>query len=361
MDFTLLPPEVNSARMYAGFGSAPLMDAAASWNATAAQLAEAAARVSSTVTALAGVWIGPSAAAMSAAVGTYSTWLATTATHAETTATAATAAADAFEAAFAATVPPAEIAANRALCAFLVATNFLGVNTAAIMANEAVYAEFWAQDVAAMTAYQANSAAATSGLPQWTAAPQVAKTANLANTATSATAGTAQSVLSNLWADWINPSTLLGQLNVYSQAFVSSGAAESTVPQILQLFTVLWAVSQSSNAYSQAITNRFPLDITPAIEPEIAAAAQAAEAPAISAEIGAADQIRQLSVPPSWASPQTPSAPAVRPLPNTNTTNTNGYPLPLPLPVGRGGGSEKRPTPQYGVTPTVMPRHPFGG
>jgi PPE family len=51
------------------------------------------------------------------------------------------------EAAFAATVPPPVIAANRALLASLVVTNFLGQNTSTIAATEAHYAEMWAQDV----------------------------------------------------------------------------------------------------------------------------------------------------------------------------------------------------------------------
>jgi PPE-repeat protein len=57
----------------------------------------------------------------------------------------------AYEAAFAMTVPPPVIAANRALLLMLVATNFLGQNTPAIMATEAEYAEMWAQDAGAMS------------------------------------------------------------------------------------------------------------------------------------------------------------------------------------------------------------------
>lgn len=62
-------------------------------------------------------------------------------------------AAAAFEAAFAETVPPPVIAANRALLAQLIATNFLGRNTPAITAIESQYAEMWAQDAAAMSGY----------------------------------------------------------------------------------------------------------------------------------------------------------------------------------------------------------------
>jgi PPE-repeat protein len=49
--------------------------------------------------------------------------------------------------------------------AALVATNFFGQNTPAIMATEAEYIEFWAQDAAAMYGYAAASAAATAFAP----------------------------------------------------------------------------------------------------------------------------------------------------------------------------------------------------
>ena len=73
----------------------------------------------------------------------------------------ARAAAAAFEAAFAMTVPPPVIAANRVSLMTLIATNFFGQNTSAIMATEAQYGEMWAQDAAAMYGYAAASAAAT--------------------------------------------------------------------------------------------------------------------------------------------------------------------------------------------------------
>ena len=64
----------------------------------------------------------------------------------------ARAAAAAYEAAFAATVPPALVTANRTQFAWatLAATNILGQNTAMIAATEAAYEEMWAQDAAAM-------------------------------------------------------------------------------------------------------------------------------------------------------------------------------------------------------------------
>ncbi|HEY1441477.1 MAG TPA: PPE domain-containing protein, partial [Mycobacterium sp.] len=38
MVFALLPPEVNSGRMYSGAGSGQMLAAAAAWNALAAEL-----------------------------------------------------------------------------------------------------------------------------------------------------------------------------------------------------------------------------------------------------------------------------------------------------------------------------------
>src|SRR5262249_58601619 len=73
----------------------------------------------------------------------------------------ARAAAAAFDQAFAMTVPPPAIAANRTQLMALIATNFFGQNTAAIAATEAQYMEMWAQDAAAMYGYASSSALAT--------------------------------------------------------------------------------------------------------------------------------------------------------------------------------------------------------
>ena len=69
------------------------------------------------------------------------------------------------------TVPPPVIAANRALLMALVATNFFGQNTPAIMATEALYVEMWAQDAAAMYGYAAASPVAVQVTP-FVAPPQ---------------------------------------------------------------------------------------------------------------------------------------------------------------------------------------------
>jgi len=148
--------------MYSGPGSAPMRAASAAWNLLAAELESAATQYQSTIDVLDDEWLGPTSATMAAAVDPYITWMSTTGAQAEQTAAQASAAASAYEAAFAMTVPPLEVAANRTQLAMLVATNVIGQNTAAIAANEAMYGEMWAQDAAAMYGYAGTSAAASS-------------------------------------------------------------------------------------------------------------------------------------------------------------------------------------------------------
>ena len=165
-DFGALPPEVNSGRMYVGAGSGPMLAAAAAWDDLATELQSTAASYGSTIESLtAGPWTGPSSIAMAAAAAPYVAWLGATGAQAEEAAGQAKVAAGAYETAFAATVPPPVVAANRALLMGLVATNFLGQNTPAIAATEAHYMEMWAQDAAAMYAYAASSATASQLMP----------------------------------------------------------------------------------------------------------------------------------------------------------------------------------------------------
>ncbi|OBK19583.1 PPE family protein [Mycobacterium asiaticum] len=172
MDFGIYPPEVNSGRMYTGPGPGPMLAAAQAWDSLADELYTTISGYQSVVSELTeGAWSGPSSAAMRAAAGSYVEWLSATAARTEQTAAQAWTAVAAYEAAFAATVPPPEIAANRSLLAALVATNFLGQNTPAIAATEALYAEMWAQDALAMYNYAASSAAAVVLTPFTSAHP----------------------------------------------------------------------------------------------------------------------------------------------------------------------------------------------
>jgi PPE-repeat protein len=180
LDFGALPPEINSGRMYVGPGSGPMLAAATAWDELAAELQSTASSYGSTIEGLTvGSWTGPSSIAMAAAAAPYVTWISAAGAQAEEAATQAKLAAGAYETAFAATVPPPVIAANRALLMMLIATNILGQNTAAIAATEAQYMEMWAQDAAAMYAY-AGSSATASQLTPFTEPPQTTNTSGTA-------------------------------------------------------------------------------------------------------------------------------------------------------------------------------------
>lgn len=154
MDFGLLPPEIDSARMYAGAGSAPLSTAATAWDWLAAELHDTAASYSSVISGVTeNSWSGSASNAMAAAAGPYVTWMTNTAAQAEQSANQARAAASAYETALAMTVPPALIADNRSLWMSLIASNFLGQNTPAIAGTEADYAETWACDASTLTPF----------------------------------------------------------------------------------------------------------------------------------------------------------------------------------------------------------------
>jgi PPE-repeat protein len=186
MSFSLIPPEINSALMFTGAGSGPLLEAATAWDSLAADLESTATQYQTVVTNLTtGAWLGPSSAQMAAATAPYIAWLQGTAATAAQTGAQAKVAAAAYQSAYASMVPLPEIAANRAELATLVANNFLGQNTGAIATNEANYLDMWIQDALTMDTYQVNSQQAAA-LPAQAAAPQVASGA-VANAAAAAT------------------------------------------------------------------------------------------------------------------------------------------------------------------------------
>ena len=171
MSFMMFPPEINSGLMYSGAGSGPLMAAASAWDELAADLEATATSYQTVIEQLTGTtWLGPSSARMAAATAPFVDWLAVSAGQAAATGAQAKLAAAAYEGAFTATVPPAVVAANRALLAALVATNFLGQNTPAIAATEAQYMEMWVQDGLSMDTYATISQQAVV-LPQQSPAP----------------------------------------------------------------------------------------------------------------------------------------------------------------------------------------------
>jgi PPE-repeat protein len=228
MSFMMFPPEMNSSLMYSGAGSAPLMAAASAWDELAAELETAAASYQTVLAQLTGTsWLGPTSARMAAATAPYVDWLAGTAGQAAQTSAQARFAAAAYESAFAGTIPPAVIAANRALLAALVATNFLGQNTPAIAATEAQYMEMWFQDGLTMDTYATISQQAVV-LPQQTPAPTPSDGGTSANAAAAAqsTANSASSTGTNLATALQN---LFPSLSTNSTSSNGLSSAASTV------------------------------------------------------------------------------------------------------------------------------------
>jgi PPE-repeat protein len=230
MSFMMFPPEVNSSLMYSGAGSGPLMAAASAWDEVAADLESAAASYQAVLAELTGTsWLGPSSARMAAATAPYVDWLAGTAGQAAQASAQARFAAAAYESAFAGTVEPAVIAANRALLAALVATNFLGQNTPAIAATEALYMEMWFQDGLTMDSY-ATLAQQAVVLPQKTPAPTPSDGGTSANAAAAAqsTANSASSTGTNLATALQNLFPSLSSNSTGSNGL--SGAASTALP-----------------------------------------------------------------------------------------------------------------------------------
>ncbi|KZS81624.1 hypothetical protein B4U45_12005 [Mycobacterium persicum] len=173
MNYSMQPPEINSAKIYTGAGSGPLLTAAAAWDGMASELSSAATAFESVTSGLTGMaWQGPASAAMAAAAAPYAGWLSTSAARAGHAAARAQAAAAIYEAARAATVHPLSVAANRTELVSLVRSNLLGLLAPAIAATEGDYEQMWAQDVTAMAGYHAGASEVAAQLPSWRQAPQ---------------------------------------------------------------------------------------------------------------------------------------------------------------------------------------------
>jgi PPE-repeat protein len=329
MDFGIYPPEINSGRMYTGPGSGPMLAAAQSWGSLADELYTAASAYQSVVSELtSGTWSGPSSTAMSSAGATYVEWLSATAAQAEETAAQARAAAAGYEAAFAMTVPPAVIAANRAQLMALTATNFLGQNTPAIMATEAHYAEMWAQDAVAMYSYAGSSAAATALTPftspdQNTNPGGTASQAAAVTQSTATDAGNVQSILSTVPQALSAASTgtsaqstsLLDTLGLISDLITIFGGAPgalSTIPDVgLGLLAIIdlpygvggYVFGANTDKYISAWNGEEEWPST-APAPVLEFPATLSNLPAgtvpVSAGLGEANTVGGLSVPSGW-------------------------------------------------------------
>jgi PPE-repeat protein len=364
-DFAAQPPELISAKIYSGPGTESLQAAASAWDGLASELQSTAASYQSVISGLvSGDWTGPSSQAAAAAAAPYVSWLSTTAGQAQQTAVQARAAASAYETALAATVPPAEIAANRTQLLSLLQTNIFGQNNTAIAAAEAEYAQFWAQDVAALTGYAGSSQAATTGLGSFTEAPQTTndsgQAAQAATTAqAAATTGTndLETIIEQIETDFGNFLTQVSAFNAdYTKFFtnavgsipggstlsttwtnmyslISGAGSQATWTNVTNSTTSL-GISQWKNFFiyqpwSHGIglgSLNGGLSSPGHIAPHLGAGARAA-----SAALGSAQTIGKLSVPPSWAG----ATPAIRlastALPDTTFAATAAPATDIPL------------------------------
>lgn len=161
-----MPPEINTARLMLGAGPAPMLQAAAGWEAFAILLETQADELAASLVSLQSTWSGAASERAVSATMPIILWLRTTSLQAQKRAAQAAAQATAWSAAMAATPPIPEIEQNHVTNAVLNATNFLGVNTGAIVANEVDYfVRMWNQAAFTMDAYQAETSLNTTFEP----------------------------------------------------------------------------------------------------------------------------------------------------------------------------------------------------
>ncbi len=407
IDFASLPPEINSGLMYSGAGSGPMLTASSAWGGLSAELHTMASAYESVIAALTdGSWLGPAAASMAASSQAQVGWLVGTAAQAERVAAQALAAVSAYEAAFIATVPPPEIAVNRALLMELAATNLLGQNTAAIMATEARYVEMWAQDAAAMYGY-AGASSAASMLAPFAAAAESANPAGLGTQASAVAqavgSSSGQSAVTNTLAalagelpapPWTgNLDNFLTALGLSGHVWNSNGdgiVVGGVMGDLLEGLTGSQTLDASTgfDAFIRLIspTRLFTTafkdvdGLAHSILPAVSKAGSVAEVipPGLptgipGAAVGGlakAEMVGRLSVPPGWGGVAPSVSPAVTSVGNLGTP-VSSQPLTaqpvansmggLPVVGGNGGRGMQFAAPRYGFKPTVVPRPTVGG
>jgi PPE-repeat protein len=407
LDYGMFPPEINSARMYAGPGVNSMLAAAGGWDGLASDLRSQATNYASVISNLTtDGWRGPASTSMAAAATPYAAWMDSTAAQAEQAAAQAKAAASAYESAFSMTVPPPMVTANRTQLATLVATNILGQNTPAIAANEAEYAGMWAQDAGAMYGYAGQSAAATQLTPftvpaQTTnsggaGAQSAAVTAAAANSAgtgaqstlsqltttlqgltsagstTSTTSGSSglSGILSSLTGDGSSSglfgSSGLGLNNNFWNTLTSTGAFNPA--EVVQAVTgsSFLGAGMSNSAVPSAMAAGFgsTTAVVPGVSGISGLSGLGGAGKAISAGLGKAATLGPLSLPPAWTTIATPNSPLASALGATPLSAPSSA-LPgmpgMPVPAAANAGNAAAAAPKYGFRSTVIVRSPLAG
>lgn len=152
-----MPPEVNTARLMAGAGVEPMLQAAAGWEAFAISLETQADELAASLTSLASLWNGMGAERAVAATMPMVIWLRMLSLQALKRAMQAVQQANAYALAMGTTPQLVEIELNHITHAVLEATNFLGINTVPIGLNELDYARMWELAATVMNGYQAET------------------------------------------------------------------------------------------------------------------------------------------------------------------------------------------------------------
>jgi PPE-repeat protein len=277
------------------------------------------------------------------------------------------------------TVPPPLVAANRTQLATLVASNFLGINTPAIMATEAHYAEMWAQDAAAMYGYAASSAAAGQLDPMTPPAPttnpggvagQAAAVAG-ANAATNTQAGLTHTIAAvpNTVAKFASPLQAADPPGILSNTLVQNtinGTVNTAAWWSMETVPTAVGLSHTMNGVPSFMLGTAGIYDGPWLTGSVAQAGSTGmvQAPVL-VSAGQASTVGGLSVPSSWSAAAPAMNSSAAPLAGSGwtmvseeTAPVTAVPAGMPAMAmaGKGLGFSG---PRYGVKPTVMPKTVF--
>jgi PPE-repeat protein len=394
LDFAWLPPEINSARIFAGAGSGPLHVAATAWEGLAQDLSASAASFDSVIVGLTtGPWSGPASVSMAAAATPYVGWLTAAAGQAGAAAAQARAAAAAFETALAGTIHPVAVTGNRTTLSALVATNFFGMNAPAIAATEFQYVEMWAADVGAMMGYHTTSTAVASTLTQFDVPPMslaglagwvsqlgsqvTSEVSSLGSSVTGVLSGAGSSLMSAVSgvslsslesaASGLSPLTSVAQIAMYP--------ASMAISPLMSVFQM--AGNSGAGAAGLAGANaaglagdatKFVGSAVPDLKPFGGAGGLGG---GMGADLGKARLVGAMSVPPTWqgsmpARMVSSAMSGMGGMPNAaaamaGAAQAGGGMTPMPMPMGGGMGAGGMPGGMMGrggASPHVLQNRP---